>query len=126
MTISNSEYWKEINAIAQSIAEEAMEQSEHDREEAEELINDSLLHETIDSHQWVIYCAYNLSVLQNSDNAEYMIDNFGSDQTGEILKQSGLRGLHSALAFWAMHADVQELINDKLDEIEDGLQKSEV
>ena len=115
--MNNTEYWKEINNIAETIAEEAMEQSGNDTTEAKEIINDSLLHETIDGHQWVIYYSYNLDVLKHSDNEEYMIDNLGG--ASEVLDSSGLNGLHSALAYWAMYADVQEIIRDKLDIIED-------
>ena len=56
--ITSTQYWNEVSALAQMIAEEAMQQSGNDRSEAEELINDTLLHETIDGHQWIIYNAY--------------------------------------------------------------------
>ena len=82
-----------------------MERCDNDRDEAEELINDSLLRETIDGHEWIIYYSYNLDVIQHSDNEDYMIDNFGIDEAGFILKDKGLSGLHSAIAFWALYAD---------------------
>ena len=121
--ITNSQYWIEVSSMAEIIAEEAMQQSDNNREEAEDLINDSLLHETIDGHQWIIYYAYNLDVYQHSDNSDYLIDNFGNEEAGIILQEKGLDGLHQALAFWALYADVQEKISDALDEIEDNIEE---
>ena len=122
--MNNQEYWKEVNEIADIIACEAMQQCEDSkqaptivREDAEELINDSLLHETIDGHQWVIYYSYNLDVIKHSDNADYYADNFGAESLASSL-ESGLDTLHCHIAFWALYADVQELISDKLDQYE--------
>jgi hypothetical protein len=101
------DYTKEIEGLASNLVAEAMQTVESDnngeldsfedaKEAADELINDSLLHETIDGHQWVIYCGYNLDVLKYSDNPDYMIDNLGGES--EILASQGLSGLHTALA----------------------------
>ena len=117
--ITSSQYWNEVQSLAVSIAEDAMLQCDNNRDEAEELINDSLLHETIDGHQWVIYYAYNLDVYQHSNNSDYYIDNFGADDAAIVLKERGLHGLHQDLAFYALFADVQEKIKDALDEIEE-------
>ena len=117
--ITSSQYWTEVKSLANQIAEDAMAQCDNNRDEAEELITDSLMHETIGAHQWVIYNAYNLDVLQYSDNSEYYIDNFGADDTALILKERGLNGLHQDLAFYALFADVQEKISEALDELEE-------
>lgn len=117
--ITSSQYWIEVEALANQIAQDAMSQCDNDRSDAEDLINDSLLHETIDGHQWIIYNAYHLDIYQYSRNSEYYIENFGADDTALILRESGLAGLHLALAFYALYADVQEKITDALDEIED-------
>ena len=117
--ITSSQYWVEVEALATQIAQDAMQQTDNDRDEAEELINDSLLHETIGAHQWVIYNAYHLDVLQYSDNSDYYIDNFGADDAALTLKERGLTGLHQDLAFYALFADVQEKIKDALDEVEE-------
>jgi len=112
------DYHTEVQALADSIAADCMAENDNDRKEAEELINETHLHETIDGHQWIIYNSYNLSVLQFSDNDEYMADNFGGDSLEAALKE-GLSNLHQALAFWALYADVQEKISDALDIIEE-------
>jgi len=116
--MNNTEYWKEIKGLADGIASECMEECENDREAAEDMINDSRLHETIDGHQWVIYCAYNLPVLEHSPNAEYADDN---GLIGENPLENGLNSFHTMLAFWAMYADVQDYISDALDELEESI-----
>lgn len=117
--INSSQYWKEVQSLANQIAQDAMAQCDNNRDEAEELINDGLLDETIGAHQWVIYSAYNLEVYQYSDNPEYYIDNFGAEDAALILKERGLDSLHQSLAFWALYADVKEKITDALEEIEE-------
>ena len=118
---SSSQYWNEIQSLAVIIAEDAMSQCDNSREEAEELINDSLLFETIGAHQWVIYNAYNLDVLQYSGNSDRYIDEFGTEDAAIVLKERGLDGLHQSLAFWALYADVQEKIEEALDEVESNI-----
>ena len=123
--ITSSQYWNEIQSMAVSIAEDAMLHCDNNRDDAEELINDSLLHETIDGHNWVIYYAYNLDVYQYSDNSDYYIDNFGGDDAAFVLKERGLDGLHQALAFWALYADVQEKIGEALDGVESNIKEQD-
>lgn len=125
MNISNTDYWNEVSALAKSIAEEAMSECDNDLDDAQEMVNDRLLHETIDGHQWVIYHAYNLDVLQHSDNTEYMIDNLGNDEASEVLTQGGLSGLHTALAFWALYADVQDKVEGALQAVADSNEEEE-
>ena len=124
--ITSSQYWNEVQSLAVTIAEEAMLHCENNRDEAEELINDSLLHETIDGHQWIIYYAYNLDVYQYSENSDYYIDNFGGDDTAYVLKEKGLDGLHQVLAYWSLYADVQDKIGEALDGVESSIEESEV
>ena len=123
--ITSSQYWNEVQSLAVSIAEDAMLSCDNNREDAEELINDSLLHETIDGHQWIIYYAYNLDVYQYSDNSDYYIDNFGGDDAAYVLKEKGLDGLHQALAFWALYSDVQDKISEALDGVESNIEEQD-
>ena len=120
---SSSQYWKEINDLAVTIAEDAMSQCDNSREEAEELINDSLLFETIGANQWIIYNAYHLDVLQYSGNSDRYIDEFGVEDAAIILKERGLDGLHQAFAFWALYTDTQEKIIEALDEVESNIEE---
>ena len=125
LSITSSQYWVEVEALATQIAQDAMSQCDNNRDDAEELITDSLLHETIDGHQWIIYCAYNLDVYQYSNNSDYYIDNFGGDDAAYVLKEKRLDGLHQALAFWALYADVQEKISGTLDDAEASLSEEQ-
>lgn len=120
-SITCSEYQAEVLIIAQCLAEEAMEQNSNDRFDAEEVINDRLLHETVDGHQWVIYYSYNLDVYNHSDNQDYAVDNLGGDYLCSVLSESGLEGMHSVLAFWCLYADVQGALEDALDNVENNL-----
>jgi len=113
------EYHQEILAIAENLVTEAMTNGNGIREESEEAINDYMLHEYIDGHQWVIYYAYNLDVIKYSDNDGYMEDNFGTEEAGAILADRGLSGLHTAIAFWCMYADVQEQLEIAFDGLEE-------
>ena len=115
--ITATDYSTEIKATAFNLVEGAILETQT-LDEALELINDSRLHETLDGHQWVIYNAYNLPVLEHSDNADYMEENLGDDCLLEALKAGGIKGLHTALAFWAMYADVQDAIQERFDEID--------
>ena len=93
------------------------EQISFDKDEIEELVNDSLLHEIVDGSQYAIYCHYHLDILKHSTNSEYAIDNiFCGDTLADILKKDGLTGLHQALAFYAMYADVQAELSEILDQ----------
>ncbi len=114
--ITRSAYYDEIRSIAANIAEEALDACHWDREAAEEDINDSRLHETIDGHQWVIYTAYNLDVLRHSESADAYTDNFGTADAGHVLKDRGIDGLHAVMAYCAMEQDVQNILSDALDE----------
>jgi hypothetical protein len=87
-----------------------------DKDEIGELLNDSVLHEVIDGCEFVIYTAYHLPIINYSDNPDYMVDNFGDECLSTSLREGGLSGLHTALAFWALYADVSEKVNDILNE----------
>ena len=114
--MNSQEYWKEVRGLADYICCEAMADNNNDKEAAEEEIFDYRLHETIDSHQWIIYYGYNLDVIQNSNNADYYQDNFGGDALAASLKDGGLDTLHCHIAFWALYADVADIISETLDE----------
>lgn len=120
--LTHNEYWTEINELAESMVSECMDECENDREAAEELINDSRLHETVDGHQWVIYYGYNLDVIKHSDNEDYYDQNFGADAVASSLEQGGLDTLHCHIAFWCMYADIQDIISDKFDEYKDNIE----
>lgn len=115
MTITNHDYWKEIREIASDLIKDIREENPAFNDD--ELLDEchDRLYEIIDSHQWVIYYGYNLSVLEHSDNREFMIEHNGEDYASDCLKAGGLDGLHYHLAYWAMFADVNDHFCDNSD-----------
>ena len=109
-----------VKGLSKDITTEAMSHHDNDRAEAEELIYDTLLHETIDSTEYIIYTRHHLPIIQYSENDEYMVDNFGAESAGDALKEGGVDRLHQAMAYWALYADVSDLISDELDELENN------
>ena len=126
--LTNQEYWTEVNSTASYVIYLAIECLECDMEEVttdniQDRINDSILHEQIDSHQYAIYNAYHLPILQYSDNAEYMVDNFGGESVEHAMKQ-GVSSLFAEMAFWAFYADVSDLLTE--DVIEEAIEALEL
>ncbi len=114
--MNHQEYWKEVKDLAECIIEDANENVESgDYDEAQDVIDDYLLHEYVDSHQWVTYYSYSLDMIEHTQNEDYMLDNFGSDMVASALKD-GLDGLHQAVAFWAFYADISDEIGKQLGE----------
>jgi len=120
MNIKYKQYWDEVSDLSINIVDEAIDQNAgvFERDEVEELINDRILHETIDGHEWVIYYANNLDVLKHTNNEDYAEDNFGGEGLVKALKEGGVTKLHTSIVFWALYADVQENINEVLEEKE--------
>ena len=112
MNITCIDYSVEIERIASNLIEENKEEADERGHCVLEFINyNGLDCEAIDWHQWIIYYSYNLDVLDNTDNFDYMQDNLGDDSLVNALKQGGLNGLHQAIAYHAMLADVQDELN---------------
>lgn len=116
--LTQTEYFEEINSIAADLVQRAMEENDNDRDQAEEAINDHMLHEDIDGHQWVIYYAYNLDVIQCSRNEDYFESNIGG--ADDVLAEGGIDRLHTVMAFYAMYADVQEQLDSAFEELEEA------
>ena len=108
-------YWKEIDSICTSMADEALSENDNDQKTALDDIFDSRLHETIDGHRWIIYNAYNLDVIEHSANGNYYKDSFGCDDIAAILKEGGISKLHTVMAYYSMYGDVSDRIGDTLD-----------
>ena len=93
--ITEQEYWDEVRAIAKTVKEEA---------EGRELAD--VLHEAVDSHEWIIYTAQSVLVLYYSPN-----DNAYFEEIGQF-SASCFSDTVQQLAFFALYADVQEALND--------------
>ena len=121
-TINTSkDYFEIVDGMAHDLAVEAMQETDNNKDDALELLNDSLLHETVDGCEYVIYNHYHLPIIQYSGNCDYYIDNFGGDDAAYVIKEKGLDHLHMTIAYWCLYADIQELLEEKLDDIVDNL-----
>ena len=115
--ITHSSYNKEIRDLAESIVGTAFNEYDEvtDRESAEELINDTLLHETIDGHQWIIYYYGNDKVLEFTDNYDAYKDVYSDEDLGALVADKGLEGAKTAIAYFDMYQDFSELLEAALD-----------
>lgn len=104
--ITDQEYWAEINAIVESIAEEYTPETQEDAHNA--------LWEVIDGHQWVIYTSHNFEVLARSHNAAYAVENWGIESA---IKDGEMHW--AGLAFGALYGDVIE--SSAWDQLMEGL-----
>ena len=94
--ITAAEYAIEIESLATDIRDEAAEYS-RDLHEA--------LHETIDSHEWVIYTSYHKDVLYLSQNSDAAEEGFGAEG---LIKDGEIN--YALMVFCAMERDVFEAI----------------
>ena len=93
-TVTMSEYWGEIEALAKSITKEA-------RDEDRDI--EDVLHETIDGHQFVIYTYQARHVAFHTANEDAIFD---IDDT--LPSVSSMSELYSIVAYHAMCADVRD------------------
>lgn len=111
--MTSNEYWAEIEGLADTLVEKAMEYCDQDRSAAEKHINYSALFEAIDRHNWLYMTSICMDILQLSDNADYFAQCLGG--ADEILRDGGIDKLHQVMAFYAMKADVQDRLEAAFD-----------
>ncbi len=104
--ISRTEYLKEIRSLAEEAARYARDGEFGTGEQAREGLSEWIW-QTIDGHQWVIFAAYNFSVLDASDNDGAYVENYGS---GGLVGDGVLNTV--VLAYAAMEADLNEALRD--------------
>ena len=108
------EYEQEVASCAESIAVEAMDQANNDIDDAQELIQDALLHETIDGHEWIIYTYHHAHIALCSDNEDAYKDIYCAEDLGSIIMDKGLEEVQMIVAFWAFYQDVSDKIAECL------------
>ena len=97
--VTYREYWAQVAGVADDAAEIVRDWPVA---EGGTDVND-VIHELVDSHQWIIYYHQNLAVMEHTDNDGAMLDHMGMD---------GLTGADSwhevcvRFAFWAFWADI--------------------
>ena len=118
--MTQSSYNEEIRDLATNMVEEAMSNNDNDSDAALEAIQEDVLHETIDGHQWVIYYAYNDDVLKYSDNCEAYQDCYDNESLGALVAEKGIDGVKPMMAYFAMYQDVSELLEQAFDDFENN------
>lgn len=100
MSITNKEYWDEINKICSEIID--------NREDGEDTVD--MIHSTMDGHKFVVFYGYHKHIMEHTNNEDSFIDRFGViEHVDSYLK------CMAEFAYWAMYDDIY----DKL--IEDGV-----
>jgi transcriptional accessory protein Tex/SPT6 len=112
LEFTSIEYHREINHLAHNLYSEALDQNDNDHDLAVEAIHDHLLHETVDSHQWVIYTYSNELVERFSDNAEAFKDIYDNESIGAIVADQGLDALKPIIAYFAMYQDISDRLTE--------------
>ena len=112
LEFTSTEYYREISDLADDLYSELLEQNDNDHDLAVEAIHDSLLHEVVDSHQWIIYTYSNELVEQFSDNAEAFKDVYDNESIGAIVADRGLEALKPIIAYFAMYQDISDRLNE--------------
>ena len=69
------------------------------------------VHETVDGHEWIIYYAHNTEVIQHTYNDRAYEDVYSSEELGELVKDKGVLGLNTMIAYFAMAQALLEEIN---------------
>ena len=103
--VSELEYREEVKSTAENIVN-AIE------EYPEDYADDpwSAIHENVDSHEWIIYTAYHLDILQHSESGPEEWSVYVEDSENDHRK------VLEAMAYTAFRADVGHEVFDLADE----------
>ena len=118
LDLSNTQYWQEVQSIADTLAFEAIEDNLGNREAAEDDIQNSRLHEAIDNHELVIFYQGNNTVLRHSPHDDAWLECYDAESIGKLVLEKGIDGARTVQAFFALEADVQGVLDDALDDAE--------
>jgi len=103
------EYWDEIRSLADAFRQAMKDGEITDDETAEEW-----LHQTIDSHQFVIYTYKAKCVGLHTNNPDAMLDEFGAEG---LVRNESVN--YEGMAYCSMMADLRMLIEGWQDEQDD-------
>ena len=110
LDFNSNQYHAEISDLASDLYDEALEQNDNDHESAMDAIQDRMLHELVDGHQWVIYTYSNELIARFSNNAEAYRECYDNESIGQIVTDKGLEGMKPIIAYFAMHQDISDEI----------------
>ncbi len=106
--ITYSDYWQEIDRLADDIIEES------DANYGDDVFDTT--HQMVDGHQWIIYYSYNDDVIRHAENGDAWEDCYSPEDIGRVVVDQGMDGARMAQAFFAMLADVNGAVHDKLED----------
>ena len=112
--ITSSEYYTELNNLAEDIAKELLEEHDNDLDEAQQEAYDHI-HETVDGHEWIIYERYHANIVAHSSNDEAYQHVYCAEDLGTLIVEKGLDHIIMVQAFYAMTQDLSELVYDALE-----------
>ena len=118
--ITSSDYYTDINDTAINLIDDLMEELDNDLEDVKEGLFDRI-HETVDSHEWIIYTYHNAFIVNFSSNDEAYKDFYDNESLGALVADRGPEGLTLIMAFYAMEADLSEKCNEIIEEKEGEL-----
>lgn len=96
----HEDYWAEVR----NLADECISEARENRWSTDDI--ETWLHETIDSHEFVIYTGPALDVLRHCSN-----ENAYTDEFGDVPRQEGGGINWHALAYFALLEDVRARID---------------
>lgn len=126
--ITFAEYRKEIYSLALALVGDAIDALQYDgyevisRDDVEDriigtdyLTMDSLLHEAIDGHQWIIYYAYNDDVLRYTEHSDAYQDCYSNEDLGQLVAEKGFDSAKAMMAYFAMYNDVLDHLDEAIE-----------
>ena len=84
-------------------------------------VND-IIHEWVDGDSWIIYTFYYDQIMRFSANDDAYLDVYNPEDLGNLIIDKGLDGVNQARAFFALEADVRDVIHDMKDDLEEQLE----
>ena len=119
LEFNSSEYYSEVGNLASDLYDEALAQNGNHSGSAMDAIQDGMLHELVDGHQWVIYTYSNELVARFSSNSEAYLDYYDNETIAQIVSDKGLDAVKPIIAYFAMYQDVSEAL-DELEAVQTG------
>ena len=100
--ITYFEYWKEVRELAKSIV------NKEDYNEFADIYD--ILHESVDSHNWVIYTHKCFQIMEHTKNENALLD----DICSEVDSTHGWSSIVTQFAFWAFYQDISDAMSEIL------------
>ncbi len=111
--LSRKDYQAGINEIALDLWNKALKDANGDKDKAFDLVR-SFIHQAVDGHVWVNNNCYHNLVLHHSNNYSAYENINDNELIGELVAEQGVDGLHMAMTYHAIDADIFDAICEVL------------